>query len=89
MTTQQNDRRPAAALVLRHPTRPLTHSIVQEALAPLAALLDLDPADTISVTITDREVRVHLIPRFRGKRLTSARVRAVWPIALDPASTDD
>lgn len=82
--------RPAnAAIVLRRPTRPLTRSTVLEALEPLTELLQLDLDDTISLTIAAREIRVHLIPRTRGKRQPNARVRVTWPIAFDPEGVDE
>ncbi len=85
MTTRRNSERPAnAAIVLRRPTRPLTRSTVLEALEPLVELLQLDLDDVLSLTIAPREVRVHLIPRTRGKPQPNARVRVTWPIAYDP-----
>lgn len=55
-----------------------------EALEPLVDLLQLEMDDVLSLTIAPREIRVHTVPRFRGKRLHNARVRVTWPIADDP-----
>lgn len=88
--TEKQAGRPAnAAIVLRRPSRPLTRSVVNEALEPLVDLLQLDLDDCVSLTIAAREVRVHLIPRTRGRRQPNARVRVVWPIAYDPEGNDD
>ena len=85
MPQDKRSERPAsAAIVLRRPTRPLTRSTVTEALEPLVDLLQLDLDDTLSLTIAPREIRVHLMPRHRGRRLDNARVRVVWPITTDP-----
>lgn len=81
---RSHERPAAAALVLRRPTRPLTRSTVLEALEPLVDLLQLDLDDTLSLTITPREVRVQVRPRHRGKPQENARVRVTWPIAADP-----
>lgn len=92
MTTrrkEQTDRPANAAIVLRRPSRPLTRSTVLEALEPLVDLLQLDLDDVLSLTIAPREVRVHLIPRTRGKRTQNARVRVTWPIADDPEGDDN
>lgn len=86
MTTRRKPAEPpaSAAIVLRKPTRPLTRSVVLEALEPLVDLLQLELDDTLSLTIAAREIRVHLVPRFRGKPQRNARVRVTWPIADDP-----
>lgn len=55
-----------------------------DALEPLVDLMQLDLDEVLSLTITPKEVRVHLVPMQRGRRVSNARVRVVWPIALDP-----
>lgn len=82
MTTQK--RPPSAAIVLRRPARTLTRSAMLDALEPLVDLMQLDLDEVLSLTITPKEVRVHLVPMQRGRRVHNARVRVVWPIALDP-----
>lgn len=90
MPQQKKVERPAnAAIVLRRPTRPLTRSTVLEALEPFVDLLQLDLDDVLSLTIAAREVRVHLVPRTRGKPQPNARVRVTWPIAADPEGFDE
>lgn len=84
MTTPK-DRPASAAIVLRRPARTLTRSAMLEALEPLVDLMQLDLDEVLSLTVTPREVRVHLVPRHRGKPVHNARVRVVWPIAHDPA----
>jgi hypothetical protein len=84
MTTPK-DRPASAAIVLRRPARALTTSAMLEALEPLTDLLQLDLDEVLSLTITPKEVRVHLIPSQRGRRVDNARVRVSWPIAHDPA----
>lgn len=83
MTTRQ-DRPASAAIVLRRPARTLTRSAMLEALEPLVDLMQLDLDEVLSLTVTPKEVRVHLVPQHRGKPVHNARVRVVWPIALDP-----
>ena len=51
---RKTERPAAAALVLRRPTRPLTRSALDEALAPLVDLLNLDLDDTLNLSVTPR-----------------------------------
>jgi hypothetical protein len=44
-------------------------------------LLNLDPDDVESLTITKTRVRVVLVPRTRGRRQHDSRVRVSYPVS--------